>query len=362
MKFNLKENDIKELEALFSIHEDNLYASDIVNAYLSSPHEDDETLFSLYRKKGMKEQEAMSMIFDQIVGDEELEDYPRISNLYGFHSLKKLDANVYENISYYHLLKKVSLKEKDVRLVHPSYYPYEAFLAGEIHVDEEGREMMALGYFDKPFHFPALTKGKKTWMSLIPHEIETMAPAIKKAKGRIATLGLGLGYFAFAASSKKEVTSLDIIEFDPSVIALFKKALLPLFPHKEKIRIIQGDAIKYLKENETPYDYVYADLWHREDDALPLYKELKKVEAAKKVQMDYWIERSILAYFRRIVITLLNEEYRGATDDDYQTEESFLDALINSLHRNLKDESFGSIEEIKAFLAEDSLKELVKKL
>ncbi|MBQ1879069.1 MAG: hypothetical protein II158_01730 [Bacilli bacterium] len=233
-------------------------------------------------------------------------------------------------------------------------------MADETHVDSFGREVMPLAYFDRPFSFPALEKGKKTWMSLIPHEINTMREPLNKANGHIATLGLGLGYFAFEASEKKEVTSIDIIEMDPSVIALFKKALLPLFPHKEKIHIIQGDAIAYLKECKTKYDYIFSDLWHREDDALPLYSQLRKIEDERGLRMDYWIEKSILAYFRRILITLISEEYYGSADEDYQDATSSLDRIINSLHLCLKDKEIESFEDIKKILGEDSLRQLAK--
>ena len=360
MKFSLDSANKKSFEELLSIHDDNLYASDILNAYLSESHEDDGALVGLYMRKGAKEQEALSRVFNQIVHDDDLEDYARISSIYCFNDIKKIKADIYEQTSYYKLLKKVAIKERDVRLVHPSYYPYEVFLADETHVDSFGREVMPLAYFDRPFSFPALEKGKKTWMSLIPHEINTMREPLNKANGHIATLGLGLGYFAFEASEKKEVTSIDIIEMDPSVIVLFKKALLPLFPHKEKIHIIQGDAIAYLKECKAKYDYIFSDLWHREDDALPLYSQLRKIEDERGLRMDYWIEKSILAYFRRILITLISEEYYGSTDEDYQDATSSLDRIINSLHLCLKDKEIESFEDIKKILGEDSLRQLAK--
>lgn len=358
MKFSLSETDKKQLEELFLIHEDNLYASDILNAYLSNSHEDDGALVNLYKRKGLNEQEAVSRVFGQSINDEEIEDYERISKLYGFDKLTKLNASVYENTPYYKLLKKVNLKQKDVALVHPAYYPYEAFLMDETHIDSDGREVMPLGYFDKSFAFPALTKGKRTWMSLIPHEIRTMALPLEKAHGKVATLGLGLGYFAFMAAEKEDVTSVDIIEFDPNVIALFKEKLLPLFPNKKKINIIKGDAIAFLKNSKARYDYIFADLWHREDDALPLYMALKKIQKEKNLPLDYWIEKSILAYYRRIIITLISEEYSGATDDDYQHSESELDRIINRLHFAIKDKELTSFESIVTLLSENGLKEL----
>lgn len=356
MKFSLSEKDKKLLEELFYTHEDNLYASDILNAYLSNTHEDDEALVKLYERKGLSEQESVSRVFGQSINDDEIEDYERISKLYGFHKLTKLNANVYENTPYYKLLKKVNLKQKDVTLVHPAYYPYEAFLMDETHVDSKGREIMPLGYFDRSFSFPALTKGKRTWMSLIPHEIRTMAEPLEKAHGKVATLGLGLGYFAFMASEKDDVTSVDVIEFDPNVIALFKEKLLPLFPKKKKINIIKGDAIAILKNSKERYDYIFADLWHREDDALPLYMALKKIQKEKQLNMNYWIERSILTYLRRIVITLMNEEYSGSKDEDYQHAETELDSIINKLHFAFVDIEFENVNEIKDFLLEQNLR------
>jgi hypothetical protein len=78
--------------------------------------------------------------------------------------------------------------------------------------------------------------------------------------------------------------------------------------------------------------------------------------------LDYWIEKSILAYYRRILITLISEEYSGATDDDYQHSESELDQIINRLHFAFIKTEFKDWSEIKNFLSEQSLKSSLNSL
>ena len=95
------------------------------------------------------------------------------------------------------------------------------------------------------------------------------------------------------------------IERDPDVIALFKEHILPQFPHKEKIKLLQADAFAYM-EKELPkasFDYIFADLWHDASDGLEMYMRLKRLEG--NIPTDYWIEDSLLSYLRGMVFEKL---------------------------------------------------------
>ena len=143
-------------------------------------------------------------------------------------------------------------------------------------------------------------------MSLNPNEIETMKPYIKKGEGHVLVLGLGMGYVPFMLAVKDDVKSITIIEKDPEIIALFKSLIYPSFPRKEKIRIIEDDAIKYLQKTEKKpsFDYIFADLWHNPEDGLPLFVALKNINP----NIDCWLETSMYALLRRCMITLLEEQ------------------------------------------------------
>ena len=82
------------------------------------------------------------------------------------------------------------------------------------------------------FYFPAVLENGNEWMTVTPNEVETMKEAISQARGRVAAYGLGLGYFAFMASEKSDVTGVTVIERDEQAIRLFEEEILPQFPHR----------------------------------------------------------------------------------------------------------------------------------
>lgn len=65
-------------------------------------------------------------------------------------------------------------------------------------------------------------------MSVSPNEVFTMEKIIKNAKGKVLTLGCGMGYFAYMVSLKEDVESITIVESEQSVIDLFEKSLIRL--------------------------------------------------------------------------------------------------------------------------------------
>ena len=165
-------------------------------------------------------------------------------------------------------------------------------------------------------------------MSLIPHEIKTMEEAIKKAKGKVLVYGFGLGYFAYMVARKADVESVTVIESDPSIITFYEEALSSLFP-TGKMQIIEGDALTFASSSpKNQYDFLFADIWHDEEDGLPLYEALLKKEGTAK-ENHYWIEISLLVYARR----LLNAEIEEIVSEDYDfsshPKESVNDSYIN---------------------------------
>jgi hypothetical protein len=141
-------------------------------------------------------------------------------------------------------------------------------------------------------------------MSVKPNEVETMKAPLASSHGKVLTLGLGMGYFTFHASQKANVDSVTVVERDPDVISLFKEHILPQFPNKEKIRIIQADAFVYMEKElpQTRFDYFFADLWHDPSDGLPLYLRLRRMQKQLGgTDWDYWIEPSLLSSLRHMV-------------------------------------------------------------
>ena len=120
-----------------------------------------------------------------------------------------------------------------------------------------------------------------------------------KAKGKVLTYGLGLGYFPFMTSRKEEVTSVTVVERSSEVIELFKEHILPQFPNKDKIRVICADAFDYAKAQmpAEDYDFVFADIWHDVGDGRELYLKMKELEhLSPGTEYAYWLEDTIRCY------------------------------------------------------------------
>lgn len=132
-------------------------------------------------------------------------------------------------------------------------------------------------------------------MTISPSEIETIQPHIDACSGKVLTLGCGLGYFAYMASLKENVSEVTIIERSPEVIKLFTEHILPQFENKDKIHIIQADAIEYISKLEDgKFDYCFADIWDGPAQ-IEVYLQVKLLgNKFKKMKISYWIEDAIV--------------------------------------------------------------------
>ena len=114
-----------------------------------------------------------------------------------------------------------------------------------------------------------------------------------------------------------------MVERDATLIELFRTHLLPQFPHREKIRIVESDAFAYM-ENRMPregFDFSFMDLWHDASDGLELYLRAKKLEAlSPNTEFTYWIEPSLRSYLRNLL-------FERALPENYASFEEYLKAL-----------------------------------
>ena len=205
----------------------------------------------------------------------------------------------FENDFYYKNIKFPTVIKESWQFKTQIFKPYEAFLATESLIDEQGRLFPQIGFFEEEFPYPAVLQNGREWMTVTPHEIRTTLPAVKKSFGNVLTYGLGLGYFPYMSHLKDDVKSVTIVEKDENVIELFTKYILPQFPQKEKIKIICADAFQFA-ENETKkffYDFIFADTWHDPSDGIEMYEKFKECEKySPKSQYMYWIENTLKYY------------------------------------------------------------------
>ena len=308
-----------------------------------------------YIKEGFSENEALVEVLYDFYGLKHNEENDEVMDYYFLNNLKKLDASKYLNNPYAKTIAKEGKLGK-YSLKYLSYAPYQLFAYDDIKLDGY-KENSQIGYFDKKFSYLALTQGNNVWMSLNPNEIETMEPFINKGFGNVLVLGLGMGYVPFMLSLKSEVKSITIVEKDPEVIVIFNKLIYPSFPHKEKIKIIQGDAIEYTKkQKEAGYDYIFADLWHDPEDGLELFVKLKKIND----KIDCWLNVSMYALLKRCMITLLEEQLNGYQEDAYKFAKTYTDKVVNIYYQKTKNLHLEKDEDIDNLLNENNLLFLLK--
>lgn len=220
-------------------------------------------------------------------------------------SVKALHTADYKDNAYLRSIRFPEAASVHWRFTHYAYKPYEAFIRDDIDIDPYLREVPQVGYFRERFSYPAVEQDGREWMAVKPSEIATMAPALTKISGSVVTFGLGLGYFAFMASEKPEVSEVDVVERDPEVIDLFTRYILPQFPNRHKVQILKSDAFDFLQSRmlRKEYDYAFVDLWHDTSDGLELYVRAKSEESKLKAsgvrtEFLYWVERSLLSAYR----------------------------------------------------------------
>ena len=209
-------------------------------------------------------------------------------NEYILPSIKLLDSKKYLENPYYKNIIFKNKKFKDWEFKMNKYKPYQAFVYNDF-IDIDGKILPQIGFFDKPFYYPAVYQKNHLWMSITPNEIETMQEDIDNCFGRVITFGLGLGYFTYMTSNNDNVNEVFVIEKDKNIISLFCKEILPQFPNKDKIKIINADCFTYL-ENLDDFQYAYFDIWHDVSDAIDLYKRIKPYEEKyPNTIFRYWI-------------------------------------------------------------------------
>lgn len=209
------------------------------------------------------------------------------------------DEKEFLNDPYYKNIKFPNVTNEDWEFKTMSFKPYEAFLANESVLDEEGRLLPRIGFFEKEFFYPAVLQNNREWMTVTPHEIRTTLPAVNASCGNVLTYGLGLGYFPYMAALKKNVKSVTVVEKDRRVISLFEKYLLPQYPDRDKIKVICDDAFRFAKEevSKACYDFIFADTWHDPSDGVEMYQKFKECEKySPHSKYMYWIEYTLKYY------------------------------------------------------------------
>ncbi len=364
MKINNNLINTKEFIKLIELNDDNLFVNDLINEVLDNRFSiNKEVINERMEEENISSKESMNEIFLENL-KLELNKYTlKKLKEYKLDSVNELDPKEYLNNEYYKNINVKEINQNGYHLYYKKYEPYELFIYEDIKEDNF-KEINSLGYFKEEFNLLSIDRKDETWMLISPHEINTMKEYILKMHGNCLVYGLGLGYFPYMLSLKKDVSKITILEKDKEIIKLFKDNIFSLFKNKEKIEIIECDAMEYsknLKSKDIHYDYHFIDLWHNQIDALKFYLFFKKNELDNDTYF-YWIEDSIICYIRRMLITLFIEYKEGFNDKNYKKASTYEDKIINSLYFYLKNHEFNTMEDIYSLLSKESIKNIVKNL
>lgn len=366
----LNKEDLELLNKLIETKNDNIFVNSLYNTYFDYlTYLDNDEISSFNESKDIFLNSLELDLNDEYTLTK-LNDY-EVSNI------KELDIKDYINDRYYLDIKpkevKIKMNDNSYHLYYKYYKPFNYFLYDEIKVkDKDYKEINSLGYFNTPFKYLVLDKNDETWMSIIPHEINTMKEDISKIKGNIVVYGLGLGYFIYLASLKEDINKIIVIEKDIEIINIFNKYLLPLFNNKskDKIIILNDEAFsfnetklvnnKYIANNIL-INYCYIDIYHNPLDALSSYIRFIRNESKNSnITYLYWIEDSIICYIRRIIISIFEEALSSYDDKDYIDNDDYLNNFINKLYFYLRSLTYTSFNDVISLLSKESIKNICK--
>lgn len=318
-------------------------------------------IFRLNEADERKFGELLSVFDANVRASEALNEKMKEADRSLLKEARVLRPEAYRLDPYSESVKPARRKFGSWELTYERYRPRQVFLSDA--VASLGAPFYAeknpLGYFPRPYEYLCLKERGRTWMSVIPHEINTMRAPLSRMKGRVVAMGLGLGYFAFRCLLKKEVSHLTVVEKDPRLIRVFRESLAPFFPNLGKLRLVEGNAFDEATVGPLleEADSVFYDTWHDEDDGLAMLGEAYRAEArCPHAHFEYWIEGSLLAYYRRALIVLLDAA------DHYPEEKEEDDELTSATKAALKETRFRSFRDIVSLLDDASLKSLLGRL
>lgn len=214
-----------------------------------------------------------------------------------FKNARKLGVNEFYDDPYIKNVKFNDVKKGKFLLTTASYARGELLLydAPDLYADVI---VPKIAFFTGKVSFPTFYEGVMPWMSVCPSEINSMREQMDKAHGRVLVLGMGLGYYQYVVSMKENVESVTVVEISPEIIEIFRENLLPHFKCRDKISIINADAVKFMESVKVgEYDFIFADIWEGIVDGAPHYENIKKhEERLPETQFTYWIEDQIKYY------------------------------------------------------------------
>ena len=245
-------------------------------------------------------------------------------------SVRIMDPERYRNNPYYKSICIPEIKRGRWELKKEKYPAYRGVIAADMIMENGFREIPPLGFFKEDFEFPAVLEDGNEWMTLTPVDLDTSDEAIERARGRVVTFGLGLGYYAYMVSEKENVESITVVEKSSDVIALFKEYVLPQFSHPEKVVIVNEDAFEYAEHTmpSESFDVAFVDTWRDASDGALMYERMKRLERlSPNTEFLYWIENFLISRLRAVRYAEISDRLDGGEDLSYDEVVDYLTSL-----------------------------------
>ncbi len=283
-----------------------------------------EMIDTLTEDGDLSREEAISALLSEIFSlDFDDSEDRRIIMDYLTPSVRMLDAKKYESNPYYKNIHLENLRDGDWEIRWEEYEPYQAVICHDMIIEDDFKEIPPLGFFPEGFRFPAILENQNEWMTLTPVDLDTCEEAIRAARGRVVTFGLGLGYYAYMAAQKDNVESVTVVELSEDVIKLFKTHILPQIPNRHKIKIVNSDAFEYAEKvmPDESFDIAFVDTWRDAGDGAPMYKRMKSLEKhSPSTEFLYWVEGFLRSRLRaEKICDYIEADENGRLDADYRT-------------------------------------------
>ena len=319
---SLEKEKLKKLENVFDM---NFKVTRLYAEYLERFPEliSEEMIKSLTADGDISEVEAVRAILQEAFAlDYENKNDRRIIKEYLYPSVRIMDPKRYTENKYYKNIKIKNVKEDNWELKELAYEPWRAVIANDMIIKDDFTEIPPLGFFPERFTYPAVLEDGNEWMTLTPVDLDTCDEAIERSRGKVLTFGLGLGYYAYMASEKDCVTSVTVVERSPKVIKLFEKYILPQFPNKDKIKLVNEDAFLYAENSmgKENFDFAFVDIWRDASDGSPIYKRMKPLEKlAPNTEFCYWIENFLVSRLRALEFVKVFDEIESGSENAPKT-------------------------------------------
>ncbi|GKU27091.1 hypothetical protein [Clostridium folliculivorans] len=200
-----------------------------------------------------------------------------------------------------------------------------------------------LSYNNDKLQILELTNGERKYMQFSPKEVQGSFEAIKRVKGKVGVVGLGMGYFLQEILKKEEVTDIVVYEKDKDVISLYEAN----FSISEKVKLINCDAFEAQRET---FDFFYVDIYNYElsKDVVNhfiKFNELHNIENYLFWGMEHFllsckVEEIAWVYVPELWMEMARDLFERFNDSKYiqyfkQLDENLVECVLNEFTKVL---------------------------